>query len=155
MQKITTVSKAVNREIETTAPDLLTVSNLDEMIATLVQHGDMDEDAARALIFKKAGDQLIVDYRSNVRGLMEAVVKDKVDDEGKPVLAHTDEFIITEMSKPNWVPKVRQRLSDVDKLSRALSGVADTEKLIDAMVQQRGCTREEAADFLALFGVSK
>lgn len=119
MAEITTKSNKADREITVEAPEVLTLTNLEDMVKTL----------GAEIVMGKVKAQLTVDFRSKIRSLLES----QTDDE----FTHTNAQI-AEMDFDDWKPEGRVRKSAEEKAAELL-GKMSPEQIAAAMaLAQKG-----------------
>jgi len=116
MTTIETKSNKVDRTITLTAPKVIEATTIKELVSLLGEE----------LLIAKVKAQLTIDFRSMVRGLLEAT-----DDNDDP--KNTDESILAE-DFSDWAPTLRVRKSREDKAKEALKGFSMEE--IKAMLAE-------------------
>ena len=116
MATIETKSNKVNRMITLPAPKVVEATTIKELVSILGEE----------LLIAKVKAQLTIDFRSMVRGLLEAT-----DDNDDP--KNSDEAILAE-DFSDWAPTLRVRKSREDKAKEALKGFSLEE--IQAMLAE-------------------
>ena len=109
-----------HRSIETPAPTCLRAEDL----------GTLVESLGEEMVFDYAMRQLIISYRSMIRGLLEAR-----DDNGE--VKHSDEYFASDdftAQNSEWTPTVRVQKSPVDKVADALKAL-DPEQAAQILAQ--------------------
>lgn len=103
MEQIVTKSNKAGREVSTNAPDVLKTDQLTDLVNALGEE----------LVVAKLKAQLMVDFRSMVRGKLESF-----DDNGDP--RYSDEEV-SQADYTDWKPETRNRKSAEEKAAELLS----------------------------------
>ena len=107
MNEVATIevkSGKTERVLNIPTPKILLCQNLQEVIAL----------ATEDLAFNKVMAQLLIDFRAKIRALMES------ETDGN--LTYTDDDILGQ-SFTDWVPEGRKRLSEEEKVKKALGNI--------------------------------
>ena len=103
MEQIVTKSNKAGREVTTNAPEVLKTDALSELVNALGEE----------LVIQKLKAQLMVDFRSMVRGKLESY-----DDNGDPRYSDED---VAQADYSDWKPETRSRKSAEEKAAELLS----------------------------------
>lgn len=120
MSTITTKSSKRSVEVTTEMPNILTITNLDDLVSII---------GAEAVV-NKAVAQLTIDFRGVVRAALES--------ESNGEFTNTVEDIAA-MDFADWTPNIRQKQSAAEKASKMLSQLTpEMRALLKAQLEAEG-----------------